>query len=172
MRLQGMDLNRFFLDAIHLEAIKAAPTPTIKTAFIAMALSQKLPRPSYKSNVNNISHQACFLKLKFPWQKIFEVFVHSIINTVVPTPLFNYRTTCGALIRKTLRVCSNSLSTVKYQLLQFSNAGLALYSQYKVVFSWSCYATTCQSGCYYMPKWLVRKLVWLRDINVKIGYNL
>ena len=40
-----------------------------------MALCQKLPTPSYKSNVNNISHcQACFLKLKFPWQKIFQVF--------------------------------------------------------------------------------------------------
>ena len=40
-----------------------------------MALHQKLPRPSYKSNVNNISHcQACFLKLKFPWLKNFQVF--------------------------------------------------------------------------------------------------
>ena len=72
MRLQGMDLNSFFLDAIDREAIKVELTPTIKTAFLAMALRQKLPRPSYKSNVNNISHcQACFLKLKFPWLKIF-----------------------------------------------------------------------------------------------------
>ena len=72
MRLQGVDLNRFFLNAINCEAVKVTPMPTNKTAFLAMALHQKLPRPSYKSNVNNISHcQACFLKLKFPWQKIF-----------------------------------------------------------------------------------------------------
>ena len=67
MRLQGMGLNSFFLDAIDHEAIKVTPTPTIKTAFLEMALRQKLPRSSYKSNVNNISHcQACFLKSKFP----------------------------------------------------------------------------------------------------------
>ena len=67
MQLQGMDLNSFFLGAINREAIKVVPMPTLKTAFLVMALHQKLPRPSYKSNVNNISHcQACFLKLKFP----------------------------------------------------------------------------------------------------------
>ena len=72
MRLQGMDLNSFFVDVIDCEAIKVTLMPTIKTAFLAMALHQKLLRPSYKSNVNNVSHcQACFLKLKFPWQKIF-----------------------------------------------------------------------------------------------------
>ena len=43
MRLQGKDLNSFFLDAIDREAIKVALTPTIKTAFPAMALCQKLP---------------------------------------------------------------------------------------------------------------------------------
>ena len=63
MRLQGMELNSFFLDAINHEAIKVELMPTIKTAFVVMALRQKLPRPSYKSNVNNISHcQACLLK--------------------------------------------------------------------------------------------------------------
>ena len=72
MHLQGMDLNSFFLDAIDHEVIKVRPMPTIKTAFLAMALCQKLPRPSYKSYVNNISLcQACFLKSKFPWLKIF-----------------------------------------------------------------------------------------------------
>ena len=72
MQLQGMDLNSFFVDAIDREAIMVALTPTIKTAFLVMALHQLLPRPSYKSNINNISHcQACFLKLKFPWLKIF-----------------------------------------------------------------------------------------------------
>ena len=72
MQLQGMDLNSFFLDAINCEAIKVMLMPTIKTAFLVMALCQKLPGPSYKSNVNNISHcQTCFLKLKFPWLKIF-----------------------------------------------------------------------------------------------------
>ena len=54
MQLQGMDLNSFFLNVIKHEAIKVVPTPTIKTAFLAMALCQKLPRPSYKSKVNNI----------------------------------------------------------------------------------------------------------------------
>ena len=54
------------------EAIKVGLMPTIKTAFLIIALCQNLPRPSFKSNVNNISHcQACFLKLKFPWLKIF-----------------------------------------------------------------------------------------------------
>ena len=68
MQLQIMDLNNFFLDAIDHKAIKVVLTPTIKTAFLVMASRQKLHRPSYKSNVNNISHcQACFLKLKFPW---------------------------------------------------------------------------------------------------------
>ena len=72
MRLQGMDLNSFFLDDIDRKAIKVAPTPTTKTAFLVMELRQKLPRSSYKINVNNIPHcQACFLKLKFPSHKIF-----------------------------------------------------------------------------------------------------
>ena len=71
MRLRGMDQNSFFLDAIHREAIKVGPMPTIKTAFLVMALHQKLPKPSFKSYVNNISLcQACFLKLKFPCLKI------------------------------------------------------------------------------------------------------
>ena len=87
MRLQGMDLNSFFLDAIDHEVIKVVPMPTIKTAFLVMALCQKLPRPSYKSNVNNISHcQACFFKLKFHGRKFSKFFVHSIIKTVVPAP--------------------------------------------------------------------------------------
>ena len=55
MRLQGMDLNSFFLDAIDCETIKVAPTPTINTAFLDMALCQNLPRPSYKSMLT-ISH--------------------------------------------------------------------------------------------------------------------
>ena len=72
MRLRSMDQNSFFVDAISPEAIKVGPTPTIKTAFLVMALHQKLPRPSFNSYVNNISLcQACFLKLKFPWLKIF-----------------------------------------------------------------------------------------------------
>ena len=66
-----MDQNSF-LDAIDREAIKVRPMPTIKTAFVVTALRQKLPKPSFKSYVNNISLcQACFLKLKFPWLKIF-----------------------------------------------------------------------------------------------------
>ena len=48
MRLQDMDQNSFFLDAINRKAIKVGPTPTIKTAFLVMALCQKLPRPSFK----------------------------------------------------------------------------------------------------------------------------
>ena len=49
MRLQGMDLNSFFLDAINHDTIKVTLTPTIKTAFLAMALCQKLPTLSYES---------------------------------------------------------------------------------------------------------------------------
>ena len=75
MRLQGMDLNSFFLDAINHKAIKVEQTPTIKTAFLVMALCQNLPRLFNKSYVNTISLcQACVLKLKFPWLKIFQVF--------------------------------------------------------------------------------------------------
>ena len=59
MRLQDMDQNSFFLDTIDREAIKVGPTPTIKTAFLAMALRQKLPRPSLKGMLI-ISH---FVKL-------------------------------------------------------------------------------------------------------------
>ena len=40
MRLQDMDQNSFFLEAIDREAIKVGPTPSIKTAFLAMALRQ------------------------------------------------------------------------------------------------------------------------------------
>ena len=72
MRLQGMDQNSFFLDAIDREAIKMRATPTLKTACLIMALHQKLPRPSFKSYINNISLcQVCLLKLEFPWLKIF-----------------------------------------------------------------------------------------------------
>ena len=46
MQLQDMDQNSFFLDAIDCKAIKVGPTPTIKTAFLAMALCQKLPLSS------------------------------------------------------------------------------------------------------------------------------
>ena len=42
MRLQGMGLNSFFLDAIDCKAIKVRPPPTIKTAFLIIALCQKL----------------------------------------------------------------------------------------------------------------------------------
>ena len=56
MRLQGMNLNSFFHNTIDCEAIKVGPTLTIKTAFLVLALHQKLPRPSYKSNINNISY--------------------------------------------------------------------------------------------------------------------
>ena len=66
MQLQDMDLTCDF------EAIKVAPMPTIQAAFLVMALHRKLPRPAYKSYVNDISLcQACFLKLKFSWLKIF-----------------------------------------------------------------------------------------------------
>ena len=44
MLLRGMDQNSFFLDAIDREAIKVWPSPTIKTAFLVMALRQKLPK--------------------------------------------------------------------------------------------------------------------------------
>ena len=56
----GMDLNSFFLDAINREAIKVESTPTIKTAFLVMALRQKLPRP-FKSY---ISHRGVGTKLE------------------------------------------------------------------------------------------------------------
>ena len=55
MWLQGMDQNSFFVDAIDHEAIKVGLTPTIKTAFLVMALRQKLRRLSFKSYFNNIS---------------------------------------------------------------------------------------------------------------------
>ena len=72
MRLQGMDQNSFILDAISRKAKKVGLTPTITTAFLVMALLQKLPRPFFKSYVNNILLcEVCFLKLKFLRLKIF-----------------------------------------------------------------------------------------------------
>ena len=51
---------------------KSRADANIKTAFLVMALHQKLSRPSFKGYVNNISLcQAYFLKLKIPWLKIF-----------------------------------------------------------------------------------------------------
>ena len=72
IRLGAMDQNSFFLDNIHRKAIKVRPTPNIKTTILVMALRQILPKPSFKSYVNNFSLcQACFLKLKFSCVKIF-----------------------------------------------------------------------------------------------------
>ena len=69
MQLQGMDQNSFFLDPIICEAM---PMPTIRTAFLAMVSHQKLPIPTFKGYVNNISLcEACFLRLKFPMTKKF-----------------------------------------------------------------------------------------------------
>ena len=101
MQLQGIKLNSFFLDAIDREAIKVKLTPTIKTAFLAMVLCQKLPRLFYKSNVNNISHcQACVLSWNFHGRKISKFFIRAIIKTVAPAPLSIYRKTHDTLIRK------------------------------------------------------------------------
>ena len=71
MRLRGMDQNSFFLDAINHEAIKVGPTPTIKTAFLVMALRQKLPKPSFKSYVNNFSLSSLFLEVEISMPEIF-----------------------------------------------------------------------------------------------------
>ena len=67
MQVQGMDWNSFFLDAIDHEAIKIGLMPAIRTAFLEMELSQKLPKPSSKSYVC----EAYFLNLKFPLAKNF-----------------------------------------------------------------------------------------------------
>ena len=64
MHLQGVDQNRFSVDTIYHEAIKVRPTSTIKTAFLIIALCQKLPRPSFKSNVDNISHCQAYVFLE------------------------------------------------------------------------------------------------------------
>ena len=74
MRLQSMDLNSFFLDAIGHEVIKVGPTPTIKTAFLVLALCQKLPKLSYKSNVNNITLPSLFLEVEISMAKNFQSF--------------------------------------------------------------------------------------------------
>ena len=174
--------------------------PTIKTAFLVMESRQKLPRPSSKSYVNNISFcEAYFLKLKFPLTEfsvrslagqtffrcravsvVYQQLTKNLINTQTlawlprttwvlkvcqtvfrhgnsnkalclkkglahettpstpshklyhPPLLSNQQTTCGTSIRKEcmdVQCYSNSSGTVKYQLLQFSNTGLALYSQ-------------------------------------------
>ena len=76
MQLQGMDLNSFFLDAIDHEAIKVAPTPTIKTAFLVIVLCQKLPRPSYKSNVNTyLTLSSLFLEVEISMAENFLSFL-------------------------------------------------------------------------------------------------
>ena len=63
MQVQGMDQNSFFLNAINHEAIKSGVTPTIRIAFLVIESCQKLPRPSFKSYVNNIS-LSLFLEVK------------------------------------------------------------------------------------------------------------
>ena len=40
VKLQGMDQNSFLLDSISRKAIKVGLMPTIKTAFLVMALHQ------------------------------------------------------------------------------------------------------------------------------------
>ena len=73
MLTQDMAQNSFIQNAINHEAIKVKPIPTIRTAFLELAPYQKLPRPSFKSYVNNnISLcEAYFLKLKFSLAKNF-----------------------------------------------------------------------------------------------------
>ena len=68
-----MDLNSFFVDKIDREAIKVVPMPTIKTAFLTMALRQKLPRPFYKSNVNNTVQLNSNLTLVSDYSRLFTV---------------------------------------------------------------------------------------------------
>ena len=73
-------------------AIKVGPTATIKTAFLVMALHQKL--------MLIISHIVKPVSQISMAKKFSKFFVHSIIKTVVTALLSNYRTTGGALIRK------------------------------------------------------------------------
>ena len=81
MRLWGMDQNSFFLDAIDCEAIKVGPIPTIKTAFLVMALRQKLPKPSFKSYVNNVSLcQALFLEVEISMPENFLSFLSASLK--------------------------------------------------------------------------------------------
>ena len=54
------------------EAIKMRADSRYQNCVYNNAITPKLPRPSFKSYINNISLcQVCFLKLKFPWLKIF-----------------------------------------------------------------------------------------------------
>ena len=69
MRLQGMDQNSFFLDAIDREAIKMWANSHLQNCLSNNGIT---PKTSFKSYFNNISLcQVYFLKLKFPWLKIF-----------------------------------------------------------------------------------------------------
>ena len=83
-----MDLNSFFLNAIDHEAIKVAPMPNSKTAFLAMALRQKLPRHSYKSNVNPFTAEfsdALYNASEKPFYQITHtIYLLETIHKIVP----------------------------------------------------------------------------------------
>ena len=59
--------------------------PIIRTSYLVMTSHQKLPRPSFKSYVNNISLcEACFFKLKFPLAENFLSSSSAPLLTVAP----------------------------------------------------------------------------------------
>ena len=57
--------KQFLSGHIDSETIKVGPISIIRTTFLVMASDHKLPRPSFKSYVSNISLcEACFLKVE------------------------------------------------------------------------------------------------------------
>ena len=105
--------SSFWLYSLAKPYKKFWPTSTIRTVFLAMASHQKLPRPSFKSYVNNISLcEVCFLKLKFPLAENFLSFSSApSVRLQCPPYLSNYPTTCGTLISKQ---CALPLNLFRY----------------------------------------------------------
>ena len=85
MRLQGMDLNSFFLDTIGRKTIKVMPMPAIKTPFLAMALLKNYLDLLIKLIISHIVKPVSW-SWNFHGRKFSKFFVCSIIKTVAPAP--------------------------------------------------------------------------------------
>ena len=90
-----------------------------QNCLLSNAIMLKLPRPSFKSYIYNISLcEACFLKLKYPLiENVLSSSSTLTLSLQHPPRLSNYQMTHGTLIRKQqARVqCFSSCSgTVKY----------------------------------------------------------
>ena len=78
--------NFTVVDVANQEAIKFRADAHPQNCLSVNNIALKLPRPSYKSYVNNISlFEACFLKLKFRLSE--NILSSSAVLALVPAPI-------------------------------------------------------------------------------------